>query len=64
VGKARTGWDVGVREVAIAEVPALLLRWFLDALRERDQLRPRAKITEVHQDEVRAVCRDRAYTLA
>lgn len=49
VGKARAGWDVGVREVAIAEAPP---RRFLDALRERDQLPPRARITEVHQDEV------------
>lgn len=57
VGKARAGWDVGVREVAIAEAPP---RRFLDALRERDQLPPRAKITEVHQDEVRA-CRARAF---
>jgi len=61
VGKARAGWDVGVREVAIAEAPALPPRRFLDALRERDQLPPSAKITEVHQDEVRAV---RAYALA
>ncbi|EER96759.1 gamma-glutamyl peptidase 3 [Sorghum bicolor] len=54
VGKARAGWDVGVREVAIAEAPAPALppRRFLDALRECDQLPPRAKITEVHQDEV------------
>ena len=65
VGKARAGWDVGVREVAIAEAPAPALppRRFLDALRECDQLPPRAKITEVHQDEVRAV-RVRIYTLA
>ncbi|CAD6224941.1 unnamed protein product [Miscanthus lutarioriparius] len=50
--QARAGWDVGVREVAIAEEPALPPHRFLDALRERDQMPPRAKITEVHQDEV------------
>ncbi|XP_062194482.1 gamma-glutamyl peptidase 5-like [Phragmites australis] len=51
VGKASGGWDVGIREVTISD--ALLPRpscRFLDAL--RDQLPPRAKITEVHQDEV------------
>ncbi|RLN34984.1 putative glutamine amidotransferase-like protein C13C5.04 [Panicum miliaceum] len=48
VARARGGWDVGVREVAIADAPCR----FLDALRERGQLPRRAKITEVHQDEV------------
>lgn len=61
VAKARGGWDVGVTEVAIiADAEAPLRRFLLDALRERDQLPPRAKITEVHQDEVRV----RAYALA
>ncbi|PUZ70765.1 hypothetical protein GQ55_2G260700 [Panicum hallii var. hallii] len=50
VGRARGGWDVGVREVDIAD--ALPPCRFLDALRGRGQLPRRAKITEVHQDEV------------
>ncbi|XP_062198789.1 gamma-glutamyl peptidase 5-like [Phragmites australis] len=48
VGKASGGWDVGIREVAIAEAAPPCR--FLNAL--KDQLPPRAKITEVHQDEV------------
>ncbi|XP_039792936.1 gamma-glutamyl peptidase 3-like [Panicum virgatum] len=53
VGRARAGWDVGVREVAIADAAAALPPCrFLDALRERGKLPRRAKITEVHQDEV------------
>ncbi|OEL30163.1 Gamma-glutamyl peptidase 3 [Dichanthelium oligosanthes] len=51
VGRAPGGWDVGIREVAIADAARPPCR-FLDALRERHQLPPRAKITEVHQDEV------------
>ena len=55
VGRASAGWDVGVREVAIADAAAALPPCrFLDALRERGQLPRRAKITEVHQDEERA----------
>ncbi|XBH92311.1 hypothetical protein VPH35_083464 [Triticum aestivum] len=48
VGKAkRGGWDIGIREVAIA---ATLPPWrFLDALQDLPQY---AKITECHQDEV------------
>ncbi|KAF8695325.1 hypothetical protein HU200_037554 [Digitaria exilis] len=56
VGKARAGgWDVGVREVAIvagdADDAKASCR-FLDVMRQRHQLPRRAKITEVHQDEV------------
>ncbi|XP_048527723.1 gamma-glutamyl peptidase 3-like [Triticum urartu] len=48
VGKAkRGGWDIGIREVAIA---ATLPPWrFLDALQDLPQY---AKITECHQGEV------------
>ncbi|TVU09578.1 hypothetical protein EJB05_43072, partial [Eragrostis curvula] len=47
VGKASGGWDIGIREVAIAQLPRQCR--FLDALRD---LPPRAMITEIHQDEV------------
>ncbi|CAL5074246.1 unnamed protein product [Urochloa decumbens] len=51
VGKAPAGWDVGVREVTIAADAAEAAPpcRFLDLLRE---LPRRARITEVHQDEV------------
>ncbi|KAL6846176.1 hypothetical protein ACP4OV_023624 [Aristida adscensionis] len=53
VGRASGGWDVGIREVAIAGAGAGAPPCrFLDALRRRGQLPRRAKITEVHQDEV------------
>ncbi|KAL6656042.1 hypothetical protein ACP70R_006868 [Stipagrostis hirtigluma subsp. patula] len=47
VGRAGGGWDVGIREVAIAaDAPCR----FLEAL--RGELPERAKLIEVHQDEV------------
>jgi GMP synthase-like glutamine amidotransferase len=51
VGKARVGgWDIGIREVTMAAM--LPPCRFLDALQD---LPPYAKITECHQDEVRAL---------
>ncbi|CAN6210759.1 unnamed protein product [Urochloa humidicola] len=53
VARAPRGWDVGVREVAIAAADAAPPPCrFLDALRRRGELPRRARITEVHQDEV------------
>ncbi|TVU09587.1 hypothetical protein EJB05_43071, partial [Eragrostis curvula] len=49
VARARGGWDIGIREVAIADAQLPRQCRFLDALRE---LPPRAKITKIHQDEV------------
>ena len=50
VGKARVGgWDIGIREVTMAAT--LPPCRFLEALQD---LPPNAKITECHQDEVRA----------
>ncbi|KAG8056809.1 hypothetical protein GUJ93_ZPchr0002g25802 [Zizania palustris] len=49
VGKARGGWDIGIREVAMAD-PLPPFR-FLDAVRQGLPA-PYAKITEIHQDEV------------
>ncbi|KAJ1289742.1 hypothetical protein BS78_02G187400 [Paspalum vaginatum] len=46
VGRARGGWDVGVRDVAIAHAAGSRL------IGGRLLLPPRARITEVHQDEV------------
>ncbi|CAN6224509.1 unnamed protein product [Urochloa humidicola] len=56
VARASAGWDVGVREVAIiaadaAEAARPPCR-FLDAVRERGEMPRRARIIEVHQDEV------------
>ncbi|GJM98752.1 hypothetical protein PR202_ga15789 [Eleusine coracana subsp. coracana] len=50
VAKSSTGWDIGIREVAVANLSLPRQCGFLEAL--RDQLPPRAKITEIHQDEV------------
>uniref|UniRef100_A0A0E0M1E0 Glutamine amidotransferase domain-containing protein n=1 Tax=Oryza punctata TaxID=4537 RepID=A0A0E0M1E0_ORYPU len=53
VGKARGGWDIGIREVAMAEsLPPY--RFLDDALQglPAAAAAPYAKITEVHQDEV------------
>ncbi|KAF3339169.1 putative glutamine amidotransferase YLR126C [Carex littledalei] len=47
VGKARSGWDVGVRRVIMAE--SLLQCRFLDEFKE---IPPCAKILKCHQDEV------------
>lgn len=47
VGKARGGWDIGIREVTMAET--LPPCRFVDALQD---LPPYAKITECHQDEI------------
>ncbi|RCV11736.1 hypothetical protein SETIT_2G210200v2 [Setaria italica] len=53
VRRAPSGWDVGVREVAIADAAAAAAPCrFLNALRERGQLPTRARITKIHQDEV------------
>ncbi|KAL5201818.1 hypothetical protein ABZP36_036172 [Zizania latifolia] len=49
VGKARGGWDIGIREVAMAD-PLPPFR-FLDAVQGLPAP-PYAKITEIHQDEV------------
>jgi GMP synthase-like glutamine amidotransferase len=54
VGRAPGGWDVGVREVSIADAAPAPCR-FLDALRERGRLPTRARITKIHQDEVALV---------
>ncbi|GJN33955.1 hypothetical protein PR202_gb22586 [Eleusine coracana subsp. coracana] len=53
VAKSSTGWDIGIREVAVADMSLPRQCRFLEAL--RDQLPPRAKITEIHQDEVRSM---------
>ncbi|TVU09589.1 hypothetical protein EJB05_43073, partial [Eragrostis curvula] len=49
VARASSGWDIGIREVAMAGVQLPGQCRFLDALRE---LPPSANITKIHQDEV------------
>uniref|UniRef100_A0A0D9XDW2 Glutamine amidotransferase domain-containing protein n=1 Tax=Leersia perrieri TaxID=77586 RepID=A0A0D9XDW2_9ORYZ len=52
VGKARGGWDIGIREVAISETlpPYMYLNGVLQ--RRLSAATCYAKITEIHQDEV------------